>query len=302
MIDIAIALPQHVGPVHWSALIADAHGLYENEGLNVDLRWMHHDDQTRSLLSGATPVWRRGPDEDIALAESGHPLRIIAGLVRKPSAYLYGGAGIRSITDLRGKTIGAVSKKFGSTLGLRMLLDDAGLAQADYDLVVVGGTEQRFAAVVAGTVSAALMTPPTSARAERAGLTLLASLPEAYPAFLFSAMQANVDYARRNPDTIVALLRAEIRAQRFLADRGNKDAAIAALSAPGAVSPDDAAACYSEMVERDDVFYHDGVVAEADLAVLVEGLRRLGDSPCLRGASDYLDLSWLQKASEQVTR
>lgn len=294
---IAIALPQHVGPVHWSALISQAQRFYKKEGLDVELRWMDQDDQTKSFLSGATPVVRRGPDEDIALIEAGHPIRIIAGLVRKPSAYLYGTRGIDALGALRGTTLGAVSLRYGSSLGLRMLMADAGLRPDDYSLRVVGGTEKRFEAVRDGSVSAALLTPPASVRAAQIGLPLLASLPERYPNFLFSSMQANVDYARANPDVMVALLRAEIRAQRFLADPQNKGAVIQALAAPGTVTADDAALCYAEMIEADDVFYHDGAIAPDDLGVLVDGLRRLGDSECRLGASGYLDLTWLRLAA-----
>jgi ABC-type nitrate/sulfonate/bicarbonate transport system substrate-binding protein len=294
---IAVALPQHIGPIHWSALIAVSENFYRDEGLDVELRWMDQDDQTKSLLSGATPIERRGPDEDIALIEAGYPIRIIAGLVRKPSAYLYGARGITSLESLRGRLLGAVSLRYGSSLGLRMLLADAGLREGDYTLEMVGGTQRRFDALRAGRVSAAILTPPTSAHAARLGLPLLASLPQRYPNFLFSSMQANVEFARAEPGAVVALLRAEIRAQRFLADRTNREAAIAALAGAGTVSQADAALCYAEMVERDDVFYHDAAIAPADLTTLIEGLRRLGDSRCRLGAAGYLDLTWLRAAS-----
>jgi ABC-type nitrate/sulfonate/bicarbonate transport system substrate-binding protein len=294
---ISVALPQHIGPVHWSALVGQSQGFYKKEGLDVDLRWMDQDDQTKSMLSGECAVERRGPDEDIALIEAGHPIRIVAGLVRKPSAYLYGARGVDSLEALRGTTLGAVSLRFGSTLGLRMLLADAGMAQDDYRLRMVGGTQRRYEALLEGTVSAALLTPPTSALARAEGLPLLASLPERYPRFLFSSMQANTEFARAEPEALVALLRAELRAQRFLADPANEEAAVRALSAPGTVSPADARVCYAEMVAHDDVFYHDGAIAPEDLSVLVEGLRRLGDSECRLGASGYVDLTWLRLAA-----
>jgi hypothetical protein len=51
------------------------------------------------------------------------------------------------------------------------------------------------------------------------------------------------------------------------------------------------------MVEQDDVFYHDAAIEPGDLNVLVDGLRRLGDSPCRLTPADYLDLTWLRLAS-----
>jgi ABC-type nitrate/sulfonate/bicarbonate transport system substrate-binding protein len=296
-VKLSVALPQHVGPVHWTALIASAEGMYESEGLDVDLRWMDQDDQTKSLLSGATPVERRGPDEDLALIEAGQPIRIIAGLVRKPPAYLYGARGVGSIAELHGTTLAAVSLRFGSTLGLRMLLMDAGLRTGDYTLRMVGGTQKRFDALLDGAVSAALLTPPTSAHAKRAGLPLLASLPERYPNFLYSSMQANVEYARAHPGVMTRLLRAEIRAQQFLADPARKDASIRILAQHGAsISLDDAADCYAEMVERDDVFFRDAALGPRNLDVLIDGLRRLGECECRLSADTYLDSTWLAQA------
>lgn len=298
--SLAIALPQHVGPIHWTALIAQAQGFFTREGLDVELRWMDQDDQTKSLLSGATPVERRGPDEDLALIDAGHPIRIIAGIVRRPPAYIYGARGVTSIAALRGTTLAAVSVHFGSTLGLRMVLADEGLGNGDYTLRMVGGTEKRYAAIASGEVSAALLTPPTSARAAAEGFPLLASLPQRYPNFLFSSMQANVDYARAHPETIVSLLRAEIHAQRFLADPARKAEAIAALTAGGMVSAADAALCYAEMVERDAVFASDGTIGPENLTDLIAGLRRLGESECPREAREYLDLTWLEQARRSL--
>jgi ABC-type nitrate/sulfonate/bicarbonate transport system substrate-binding protein len=113
-------------------------------------------------------------------------------------------------------------------------------------------------------------------------------------------MQANVDFARANPAAIVSLLRAEIHAQRFLADPANKAQAIAALTAGKAVSADDAVLCYEEMVERDAVFSNDAAIGPENLSDLIAGLRRLGESDCPREARDYLDLTWLDEARRQL--
>jgi len=297
---LRVAVPEHAGPVHWTGLIAAAEGLYAAEGLDVEQLRMDHDEQAAHLLSGDTPIERRGPDGDIVLIEEGHPVRIIAGLVRKPPLSVYGARGVRSFAQLRGTTLAAVSGKFGSSLALRMVLADAGLGPGDYTLRMVGGTGRRYAALVEGSVSATILTPPQSAAAARAGLPLLASLPERYPNFLFSAMQVNLTYAHAHPETIVAFLRAEIRAQRRLADPAAKDAMIRILVEHSDLDATEAAACYTEMVERDQVFCTDGRLVPVDLGDLVDGLRRLGECDCRLGAAAYLDLTWLNEAQRQL--
>ena len=48
------------------------------------------------MASGDTPIERRGPDGDIVLIEEGQPVRIIAGIVRRPPLYVYGARGVHS--------------------------------------------------------------------------------------------------------------------------------------------------------------------------------------------------------------
>jgi len=300
-VTLRVALPEHVGPVHWTTLIGVAEGLYEAEGLTVEHFHLGHDEQTDRLLSGDTPVARHGPDGDIALMEAGRPIRIVAGLVRKPPVFVFGARGVRALADLRGRTLAAVSPKFGSSLALRMVLDDAGLRASDYTLQLIGGTGRRYEALLEGSVAATIITPPQSFAAVRAGLPLLASLPEHYPNFLFSAVLVHLPFARAHPDMLVRYLRAEIRAQQRLGDPAAKDAMIRILADAAAMSADDAGSCYAELVERDRVFCTGGRIVPEDLHDLVEGLRRLGDCDCRMPPAGYLDLTWLDQAHATLT-
>lgn len=293
---LRVALPQHAGPVHWTALVAAAEGLYAAEGLDVEQRRMPHDDQSRGLLSGETPIERRTPDEDITFIEAGKPIRIVAGIVCKPPAWIYGAPGVRGFDDVRGAAVAGVSERFGSSLALRMVLADAGLAPGDYVLESVGGTVQRYRALREGRVAATILTPPTSFAAEREGLPLLASLPEWYPRFMYSAVQANTIYAAAHRDEIVRYLRAEIRAQRLLADPAYADRAVAVLAQDTGMSATDARACYAQAVERDRIFCVEAAIAPDDLADVVAGLRRLGECVPQRSPADYIDGTFLEEA------
>jgi len=151
-------------------------------------------------------------------------------------------------------------------------------------------------------VSATILTPPQSSAAARAGLPLLVSLTERYPNYLFSAMLVNLEFARAQPDTVTAYLRAELHAQRRLADPGAKHDMIRILAENSELDAAESAMCYAEMVERDRVFCTDGNLAPADLGDLVDGLRRLGECDCRLGPAAYLDLSWLHQAQQQLAR
>lgn len=282
--------------VNWPALCALERGFYRDEGLDVELLPMSQDEQTHGLISGETPVERRGPDEDIVRMEAGAPLRIVAGLARRPPIWLYARRDVTTMADLRGKTIAGVSSKYGSTLALRMVLADNGLADGEYEVTPAGGTLRRFAALRTGEAAATLLSPPTSAQARAEGFTLLASLPELYPRFLYSSMQVNTTFGREHRATVVSLLRADLRAQAWIYDPANKSDAIALLADADRMSEADAAACYHEMVEANEVFCHAGEIGPEYLTDLISGLQRLGDiGPRLR-PEDYLDTSFVTEA------
>ena len=286
--------------VNWPALCALERGFYTDEGLDVELLPMSQDEQTHGLISGETPVERRGPDEDIVRIEAGAPLRIVAGLARRPPIWLYAQREVTSIAQLRGKTIAGVSSKYGSTLALRMVLADAGLAEGDYEVTPAGGTLRRFAELRTGEAAATLLSPPTSAQARADGFTLLASLPELYPRFLYSSMQVNTTFGRDHRAAIVSLLRADLRAQAWIYDAANKGDAIALLAEADRMSDADATSCYAEMVEAHQVFCHAGEIGPEFLTDLVSGLRRLGDIGPRLHPTDYLDTSFVTEARAQL--
>jgi ABC-type nitrate/sulfonate/bicarbonate transport system substrate-binding protein len=286
--------------VNWPALCAAELGFYGDEGVDVELVPQSQEEQTHGLISGETPIERRGPDEDIVRIEAGAPLRIVAGLARRPPIWLYARKGITSIADLRGKTIAGVSSRYGSTLALRMVLDDAGLADGEYEVTAAGGTLRRFSALRAGEAAATLLSPPTSSQARVAGFTLLANLPELYPRFLYSSIQVNTTYGREQRDVVVSVLRADIRAQQWIYDPVNKGKAIALLAEADRMADDDAAACYHEMIEAHQVYCRAGEIGPEFLTDLIAGLKRLGDIGPRLAPADYLDTTFFDEAREQL--
>lgn len=286
--------------VHWTALLGDKLGLYADEGLDVDIVALSQADGTQALLSGDVPIMRRGPDESVALIGAGADISIVSGLIRRPPIYLYAARDIGRIADLRGRTIAGISARFGSSLNLRLLLEDEGLAPADYVIEHVGGSYDRFAALRSGRAAAALLSPPTNDDAARAGFALLANVPERYPAFMFSAIQANNRFAQRNADAVVAYLRAEVRAQAALRDPARTKDCIALLAEADGIPIEAARSVYETMVVRDGVFTEKGEIEGPALEILVETLKRFGEVRPEMRSSDCFDDQYLVEAQAQL--
>jgi ABC-type nitrate/sulfonate/bicarbonate transport system substrate-binding protein len=298
---ITVSKPSGSGfAVHWTALLADRLGLYAEEGLEVEIVQLDQAEGTRTLLSGEVPIMRRGPDETIALIDRGAEIRIVAGLMRRSPIYLYASADVRSVAGLRGREIAGISAQFGSSLVLRMLLEDEGLSRDDYRIVHTGGSFARFAAMKDGRATAAVLSPPTNWDAEKAGFRLLVSFPERYPDFMFTAIQAQNCFAEQHPEVMAALLRAELRAQRILADPLRKDECVALLAEADGIDRNEAAAVYDTMVQNDRVYTLAGEIEGAALENLLQTMIRFGEVRPAMHASDCFDSRYLEAAQLQL--
>lgn len=303
MIHVPVSKPSGSGfAVHWTAPIAEQLGFYADEGLEVEIVQLNQADGTAALVSGEVPIMRRCPDETVALIAGGAPLRIVAGLIGKSPIYLYATPGVRGVSDLRGRTIAGISARFGSSLVLRMLLEDEGLAPDDYEIVHVGGSHDRFAAMRSGRAAAAVLSPPTDRYAEQAGYSLLARLPERYPDFVFSAIQAQNAFAEQNPEVMIGLMKAEIRAQRMLGDPARKGDAIRILAEADGIGVADAESIYATMVEGDRVFATDGAIAPAAVEFVIRTMIRFGDVRTPLAAGNCFDRRYLDEAARRLDR
>jgi ABC-type nitrate/sulfonate/bicarbonate transport system substrate-binding protein len=115
---------------------------------------------------------------------------------------------IKSIADLKGKTVG-ISVLGGGTYGpFAMLLNGAGVdPQKDIKLVEVGFALSEDA-VRAGRVDAVNMNQPFAARAEaKGGLRKLFALSQAMPNIVHILDACRADFVEKNPDAVKAYVR-----------------------------------------------------------------------------------------------
>jgi ABC-type nitrate/sulfonate/bicarbonate transport system substrate-binding protein len=294
---VAVSKPSGSGfAVHWTLLLADRLGFYRDEGLEVEIVQLDQAEGTRTLLSGEVPIMRRGPDETIALIDRGAEVRIVGGLMRRSPIYLYAAAEIESVAGLRGRVIAGISAQFGSSLVLRMLLEDEGLGRDDYRIVHAGGSFARFAAMNDGRAAAAVLSPPTNWDAEKAGFRLLVSFPQRYPDFMFTAIQAQNRFAQEHPGAMISLLRAELRAQHILADPLRKDDCVSLLAEADGIARAEAVAVYDTMVESDRVFTTAGEIEGPALDNLLQTMIRFEEVRSTMRPTDCFDARYLEAA------
>ncbi|WP_193607522.1 ABC transporter substrate-binding protein [Nocardioides lijunqiniae] len=140
--------------------------------------------QFRSLLDGEIDVALTSPDNVLAYRFSpANPLgelldaRILGAVDRGLGLGLYAGPG-RSPTDLRGARLGVDVPTSGFALAMYALGDALGVPREDYELVALGSTPKRLAALLAQECDATMLNAGNELAAEAAGCVRLAAVSE----------------------------------------------------------------------------------------------------------------------------
>ena len=183
---------------------------------------------TERLLSGATQFSLVGPDAVLIDATRGGPLRILAGIVRKPPLFLIAKSSIKSFADLRGANIGALSLTEGSSKLLIKMAKAEGIAAADLKISAVGGAPARQTLLKDGKIDAGMQPLPLNLEAEALGFNNLGWAGKYEPDWQFTTVNANGDWARKNPRTATGFVRALLRGQESIFANPDEAAKIAA--------------------------------------------------------------------------
>jgi len=134
--------------------VAQARGYFRDEGLDVEFKQGFGVDVLKLLGTGALNFGVAGGDEVLVARSQGVPLVYVGAWFQKypVTVVALDKANIRTVADLKGRTIG-VPGRYGATyVGLLALLDSAGLKESDVQLREVGFTQVQ--ALTQGQVDA----------------------------------------------------------------------------------------------------------------------------------------------------
>ena len=214
---------------NWTNFVAQDKGFFEAEGLHHTYAIMKDMREGMDQLTrGIVPIVTAMADTPILEIAKGASIRIIAGIVRTGFGHIVSSPECKDIRDLKGRSVAVIDPHSGSTVILREILKRGGLSYQDYDVKHVGGTPKRFEAMKKGEVSAAFLSPPYDFQAEAEGYRLLADYAEHFPSYPL-AINVNVDFGRKEPETVVKYLRAMVKASHWIYEPGNRDEAVSIL-------------------------------------------------------------------------
>jgi ABC-type nitrate/sulfonate/bicarbonate transport system substrate-binding protein len=295
--DTKLTVMAFIGIQNLPLWAAQSQGFFTKRGLSVDLKVAPGSEVLRQgLADGKWQIGHAAFDNAIAMVDVAKV--DIVGVIGGDNSFnhLIVQPEIKSIADLRGKTIVVDALNTAYAFQLYDILDKNGLHKGDYTPQSVGATFKRLAAMQQDkTAAAAILNAPFSILAAKSGLKDMGPVMKLTGPYQATGGFALRAWAKEHPDTLVKYLQAYIEGLRWSLDPKNKDAAIALLAERLKLTPEIAAECYALTMDpvngpaKDGAFDMDGLKNVLKLRAKFEG----GTPPA---PEKYLDLSYYRKA------
>ena len=276
--------------------IASHMGFFERQGLDVDVVVIRASDVgVQALAGGSLEIAGSASDAPIAAIEKGLDLVIVGGIINGLTQSIMAAKRFKTYNDLRGATFGAISLTSGVTFALRHVMKLKGLEYPrDYKLLVIGGTPQTYAALVAGSIDAAALSLPVNYAAEEQGFNEIGRFVDVMPNYQLAALSTKRSWAEKNRPVLVRVMRAMAQTMHWIYQ--NKEPAASYLAKEMNLKLDHA--------RRGWDFYTSTKMWHPDGDVNLEGLQNVtqiyweqsqakGPVP---NAAKYVDQSYLREA------
>lgn len=202
---------------------------------------------------------------------------------------------IKTLKDLKGKTLGISS--FGATpdVAARLMIKQAGIdPEKEIKILALGSDAARLTALKQRVVDVVVISPPADTQMERQGYHILARAYELF-SFPYLGLGTHTRKIKEKPDEVRRVIKATIRANRFIRD--NRDEAVRTLIGWGKVEREFAYASYDALR---NLFNADGAVPEDGLKLVIEQTRRSNKVTREVAPSEVVDLSFLREAQAEL--
>lgn len=274
--------------------LAQLKGFFHEEGLQAELIRIRSAVALPALTSGEID-YHTVVSPAITAALRGIPVRVVACFTPGLTTAIIARPEIKSVQELRGKTIGLNSIGGGLESTVRMMLKHYGLdPDRDVKFLATGGADTRFAALKQGLTVATAGSTPVDYLGKKMGYVVLA---RAYELFSYpnTGLVASLKSIKENPDRLKRVIRAGIKANRFLLQ--NRDATIQVFMQWMRTDKDTATATYDGSVKS---FNDDGSVSEAGLRLAIDESRKAANISREVSFNEVADFSVLREAQREL--
>ena len=203
-------------------------GFYKEEGLDVDTIYIASSPiAAKATLAGEIVISAQNSQVIADSGLQGADLVAIGATVNIVPFYVMAAPEIKTVADLRGKTIGVSRFGAATDFGMRMFLNKHGLeAHKDVAFIQIGGMPEIAAALSKKMIAAAPMSYPMVYIAEQGGAKVLANLAKDEIPFVHLTLTTTKRFVKEKRPVAKAFLRAYSKAVHFIYNRPAETKAI----------------------------------------------------------------------------
>ena len=196
------------------AEVARQRGFFREQNLDVKLLLTRTEVDRAALASGNLHYTLRAGSTFVSAAR-GLPVRIVLLGTTKPFWGLVVRPEIKSVSDLKGKSMGVPGLLGSQQISAKFILKQGGL-DPDRDIIYrVVDTGTRIGGMLSGSIDSAMMDYGEAFRAKKMGLKLLINAAD-YHGLLAGGIGVNTGKLREHPDQVRRVIRAMLQALRYL--------------------------------------------------------------------------------------
>lgn len=273
--------------------LAHKRGFLKEEGIEAEIIRVTGGAGSAALSSGDLDY---GTGMSVGGALTGAlPVKVVACFVPAPVFALVARPEVKTVQELKGKTVGISTFGGLSIFGARVIVKHFGLdPDKDIKFVAVGAVEARFIRLTQGLIDATMLAPPLDSEAKKKGFNILARAEDIL-IFPETGLVTGVKKIQEKPDEIKRVIKAGIKANRYI--RGNRDGTIQFIMEWLKVNREVATATYEGVVK---VYNEDPSVCEKGLRVMIEERKQTLKINRDIALSEVADLSLLREALSEM--
>jgi ABC-type nitrate/sulfonate/bicarbonate transport system substrate-binding protein len=274
--------------------VAQKRGFFKDEKLDAEIIRMNPNVAVTALSTGDIDYCQLFGGV-VGGAIAGLPVRVVAGFLDNWPMTLIAQPELKTLKDLKGKTLGISS--FGATpdVAARLMIKQAGIdPEKDIKILALGSDAARLTALKQRVVDVVVISPPADTQMEKQGYKILARAYELF-SLPYLGLGTHTRKIKERPEEIIRVIKATIRANRFIRD--HRDESVQTLITWGKVEREFAYASYDALR---NLFNADGGIPEDGLKLVIEQARRGAKVSREVAPSEVVDLSFLRAAQTEL--
>lgn len=283
----------------WPGIVAREKRFFEAEGIKVD--WVRAGQSAKALqmlAAKASQISNSSVVDTFRAIESGAQVVAFLNGMDAGLHWMIGAKSVKTVQDLKGKRIitggqGDITNLWWNAMAKKHGFD----GQRDAQVLFAGSTTNRMAALIAGGVEGAVISPPQSFKLLEQGYSDLGPMAPYLGALPIMAFVVNRDWVSQNGKTLMAFVRAHNKATEFLWN--NRREASEILAKAGGTSVDEALQTW-DVADKVKAYRVDGQLTDEGLKNALAALAAAGDiKDPNRPISYYYDSSFVKAAQRR---